>query len=179
MIQAIKALLRPYANHWTRVRVLTNNHNINDAEDKDKDIDDAAVEFQWICNGHARCGDADELHNFICIECTISASNGLFDWYRNLYSSDDGKPLDEPAVFYSSDTAAAVAENKNVPPPPLDMRRNLLVEQIVEDAVFGQRVEVAYRVSSAYPVGIGKSRASELLDVVFVAEITQEITYGK
>ncbi|KAF8923979.1 hypothetical protein BGZ47_004329, partial [Haplosporangium gracile] len=173
MIQAIQALLRPSANHWTRVKVLT---NINDHEDKDRDIDHATVEFQWICNGHVPCEDVDELHNFIFVECTIPASSGLFDWYRSIYSIDNGKPRDDSAVFYSSDTAAVVAENKNVPPPPLDMRRNLLVEHVVEDAVFGQRVEVVHRVVGTYPVGIGKSRNKELLDVVFMAEISQKIT---
>ncbi|KAG0304754.1 hypothetical protein BGZ97_001349, partial [Linnemannia gamsii] len=90
-----------------------------------------------------------------------------------------GKPLGEPAVLYLPDTAATITENKNVPPPPEEMRRNLLIEHFVDDAVLGPLVELARRVVGTYPVGIGKSRDKELLDVVFMAEMTQTITKGK
>ncbi|KAF9117804.1 hypothetical protein BG015_006849, partial [Linnemannia schmuckeri] len=59
------------------------------------------------------------------------------------------------------------------------MRKSLLVEHIIEDAVFGQRVELAHRVAGTYPVGNGKSRDKEELDVVFMAEIAQKIMQGK
>ncbi|KAF9140580.1 hypothetical protein BGX30_006274 [Mortierella sp. GBA39] len=173
MLQAIQAVLRPFTNHWLRVKVLASK-DTNDDNEKDKNIEDAAVEYEWTCIGFAASGGASEFDNILCIQCTIPASSGLFGWYRSIYGNENGKPLDEPAVFYSSPAADAAAEHMNAPPPPLDKRRNILIEQIAKDAVFGERVKSVRRCIGAYPIGIGKtydeSGDRELLDVHFKAE---------
>lgn len=161
-----------------KVKVLTN-MNINDDNDKDKNIEDAAVEDEWTCIAFGTSGGPDILDNVVCIQCTIPASSGLFGWYRSIYGNDNGKPQDEPAVFYSSPAAAAAAEHMNAPPPPLDKRRIMLIEHIAKDFVFGERVKSVLRFVGTYPVGIGRTydenRGRELLDVHFKAEFSHQM----
>ncbi|KAG0015597.1 hypothetical protein BGZ82_001354 [Podila clonocystis] len=145
----------------------------NTNDDDDNEIKNAAIECEWTCIGYGASGGPDVPLAITCIQCTIPASSGLFDWYRSIYSNDDGMPLDEPAKFYLSPAAAALAEHLTAPSPPLDKKRNILIEHIVKD-VFGERVQSVHQYFGTYPVAIGKTSVedgdSDLLDVHFKAE---------
>ena len=152
------------ANRWMRVKVLTNKSTT--------DIEDAVVEFEWTCFSYGIAGNPG--FALSCHQCTIPASSGLFEWYRSIYGNNNDKSLDEPAMFYSTPSAAAVAEHRNAPPPPLEKRRNTILEGIIKDPVFGERVEWSRLFVDTYPVEIGKhwkeTEDTELLDVYFKAE---------
>ncbi|KAG0311026.1 hypothetical protein BGZ99_010439 [Dissophora globulifera] len=150
--------------------------NTNVDNDNHKNFEDAAIDYEWTCRAFGMSsGGADELVNVVCVQCTIPASSGLFGWYRSIYDNDNSKLPDEPAVFYSSPATAAVAENMTAPPPPLEKRRNMLIECISKDAVFGERVKWVHRFVGTYPVGIGKTIQEngerDLLDVHFKAKL--------
>ncbi|KAG0048023.1 hypothetical protein BGZ83_006967 [Gryganskiella cystojenkinii] len=154
MLQALQEVLLG-ADKWLRVKILINENTT--------DIDDATVEFEWICSGYG-----------------TAKSSGFFEWYKSLYGNSDQSP-DEPAVICLTPVAitAAVTEHKNVPPPPLEQRRNMIIEGIVKDAVFGERVEWSRLFVGTYPVGIGKhwedKEETEQLDVYFKAEFASWI----
>ncbi|KAG0373964.1 hypothetical protein BGX24_011025 [Mortierella sp. AD032] len=67
----------------------------------------------------------------------------------------------------------------HAPPPPLDKRRNMLVEKVAKDVMFGERVKWVYQCVGTYPVGNGKTYDEngdrELLDVHFKADYSQKV----
>ncbi|KAG0048021.1 hypothetical protein BGZ83_006965 [Gryganskiella cystojenkinii] len=160
MLRALRDVLLG-ADKWMRVKILLNKNTT--------DLEDAAVEFEWICHAYG-FNDSEPGAAIRCFQCTIPESSGLFEWYKSLYGNND-KSQDEPAMICltPASTLAAVIEHQNAPPPPLDKKKNMVIEGVVKDVVFGERVEWSKLFVGTYPVGIGKhwedNKETQQLDV--------------